>query len=223
MTKHSSALSELGPQHLYMLHIHLINCYKNDYQQFLKDLPFLRKEDVEKIFKIIDEDSGETIYDLIATDSHKQRHYCAILGCLFLFRSIFFTSYFSDIEWINLSIDHAKKLIQNNELENLEEILLQLNPHKDIPLNDDGCLVPNYDSQYLGSPLLKVNLLEALERRTDIMPYEANLLLRKYLGNAKYRYKEIGHNCGAEGTTGFDFEVRLDFVYFVIEVRFNSP
>ena len=36
-TKHYSVLSELGPQAMYILHIYLMDCYRNNYEQFLDD------------------------------------------------------------------------------------------------------------------------------------------------------------------------------------------
>ena len=174
-TKHSSIMSELGVQAKCMLHIHLINSYKNDFHSFLNIFQSLRSEDAVHMLNLKEKSTGKTIFTYIEEDkeNNNTRHVYATTCCLEHFPEYDRLNYLENC--INLVCDRIKE----NNLKDLEIALSALSKHKDktLPI-DSWTSLENFGKETRMLPLNVINKI-CSSHFTD----ESKSLLQKYMGN----------------------------------------
>ena len=179
-TKHLSIMSQLGPQAKCMLHLHLINCYKNDFPSFLSTFPSLRPDDGELMLNLKEKSSGKTLFIFIDEDKNfkRERHVFAIVCCL---------EHYPEADQQNHlknCINVVCEMIKENNINDLENGLRSLSRHKERTLSLDfwNSLNINGETQTYTLPLNVIN-----EECSAQFTERIKSLVQSYMGNIKLK------------------------------------
>ena len=200
-TKHSSIMSQLGAQANCMLHIHLINCYKNDFHSFPSIFQSLRPEDGAHMLYLKEKSTGKTILTYIEEDKerHRTRHVCAVTCCL---------AYYPEEDRLkNLKncTNLVCELIKENNLKDLEIALSVLSKHKQVAIPVESSLFENYGKE---TYMLPLNVMKKIcsSHFTD----ESKSLVHSYMGNMNLKvWKDdlINHDIFKQMVSAINFMI----------------
>ena len=176
-------MSQLGAQANCMLHIHLINCYKNDFPTFLSILPTLRLEDGKHMLNLKEKSTGKTIFKYIEEDKevNRTRHICAVTCCLDYYDYIFKREVSNHLR---NCVDIVCDLIKESNLKDLEIALSVLSKYKKMTITVESSLGNDEMETYM-FPLNMIN-----EICSTHFTEESKSLVHSYMGNMNLKLWE---------------------------------